>query len=239
MTNRWPILLTSVLLATIIAGSFVDPHAMVSPGKLMPAHRELEQDCFACHTPFIGAATSKCAACHVPSEIGLRSTKGAPLARNKSRIPFHQSLVEQTCTACHTDHMASGNIQHEAARFEHGLLKPELRGQCESCHVAPKDPLHSGPLPMTCSKCHATAGWKPSSFDHNRYFPLEGEHNVGCTSCHAGNDFKVYSCTGCHAHDKNRMIQEHLEEGIRSIDNCVRCHNGRGSTSREGGENDD
>jgi len=35
------------------------------------------------------------------------------------------------------------------------------------------------------------------------------------------------------------MIQEHLEEGIRNIDNCVRCHTARGLKAKEGGERGD
>jgi hypothetical protein len=58
-------------------------------------------------------------------------------------------------------------------------------------------------------------------------------------SCHAGNNFKTHTCTSCHAHEKSRMIEEHLEEGIRNIDNCVRCHTGRGLKSREGSESGD
>jgi hypothetical protein len=39
--SRWPWILSAVFLATVIAGSFLSPHVMVSPGKLMPAHRGL------------------------------------------------------------------------------------------------------------------------------------------------------------------------------------------------------
>lgn len=239
MMSRWPLVLSSLLLAAIIAGSFLYPHAMVSPGKLIPAHRELEQNCFACHLPFLGAAPDRCTTCHVPSAIGLRSTKGVLLTGKKGRVPFHQSLIQQNCMSCHSDHPPSSSSQMLAPIFAHALLKPELRNTCESCHVAPKDPLHSGPRLTSCSGCHQTSGWKPSSFDHSKYFPLTGDHNVGCLSCHAGNSYKTYTCVSCHAHEKSRMIQEHLEEGIRNINNCARCHNGRRSSKPEGGEDGD
>jgi mono/diheme cytochrome c family protein len=35
------------------------------------------------------------------------------------------------------------------------------------------------------------------------------------------------------------MIQEHLEEGIRNIDNCVSCHTASGLKAKEGGERGD
>jgi hypothetical protein len=239
MMNRWVWALSVFFLTTVIAGSFLYPHAMVSPGKLMAAHRDIEQNCFACHSPFTGVSDARCATCHVPSDIGLRSTKGVALVHKQSRVPFHQALIETNCTSCHSDHLVASPGQETPRRFHHRLLKPDLRGRCQSCHTAPKDPLHADPRPSTCRTCHSTAGWKPSSFDHSKYFPLTGDHNVGCLSCHAGNNFKTYTCVSCHAHEKSRMIQEHLEEGIRNIDNCVSCHTARGLKSREGSENGD
>jgi hypothetical protein len=237
--SRWPWILYAVFVATVVAASFLSPHVMVSPGKLMPPHRDLEQNCFACHSPFTGVSDARCATCHVPSNIGLRSTKGVALVRKQSRVPFHQALIETNCISCHSDHLVASPGQEAPRRFHHLLLKPDLRGKCESCHTAPKDPLHTGARPSTCSTCHSTAGWKPSSIDHSKYFPLTGDHNVGCVSCHAGNNFKTYTCTSCHAHEKSRMIEEHREEGIRNIDNCVSCHTARGLKSREGSESGD
>lgn len=236
MMNRWVWGLSLFFLTSVIAGSFLYPHVMVSPGKLMAAHRDLEQNCFACHSPFTGVSDARCATCHIPSEIGLRSTKGVVLVRKQSRVPFHQALIETNCTSCHSDHLVSSPGQETPRRFHHLLLKPDLRGKCESCHTAPKDTVHTGLSQATCSTCHSTAGWKPSSFDHSKYFPLTGDHNVGCVSCHAGGNFKTYTCVSCHAHEKSRMIEEHREEGIRNIDNCVSCHTARGLKSRQGRE---
>jgi hypothetical protein len=239
MMSRWPWILSAVFLTAVIAASFLYPHVMVSPGKLMAAHRDLEQNCFACHSPFTGVSDARCATCHVPSDIGLRTTKGVALVRKQSRVPFHQALIEKDCTSCHSDHLVASPGQETPRRFHHSLLKPELRSQCQSCHTAPKDTLHTALRPASCSTCHSTAGWKPSSFDHSKYFPLTGDHNVGCVSCHVGGNFKTHTCVSCHAHEKSRMIQEHLEEGIRNIDNCVSCHTASGLKAKEGGEKGD
>jgi hypothetical protein len=228
----WLWVLSTMFLAAFVVTAIAYPHAMVSPGKLSIAHRSIEQDCFACHEPLFGASADRCVTCHVPGDIGLRSTKGTPLTGGKVRVPFHQALVEGNCMACHSEHARVGSLQRT---FAHSLLKPDLRGQCQTCHVAPADAQHRGQI-APCATCHQSTSWKPATFDHAKFFPLEGDHNVACTTCHVGAVYKTYTCYGCHAHERNRMIAEHAEEGIRNIDNCVRCHNGSGLRAHEGRE---
>jgi hypothetical protein len=38
------------------------------------------------------------------------------------------------------------------------------------------------------------------------------------------NDYKKYTCYGCHEHTPANIRREHVEEGIRNFDNCVECH---------------
>lgn len=40
-----------IILLAVITAVFFYPHHMIAPGALMPAHVELQQDCFACHAP--------------------------------------------------------------------------------------------------------------------------------------------------------------------------------------------
>ena len=47
-------------LIAIVVLAVVYPSAMVSPGALVPAHAQLEGNCFACHAPLQGAATDRC-----------------------------------------------------------------------------------------------------------------------------------------------------------------------------------
>ena len=61
-----------IVLAVLV---FVYPHLMVGPGKLIPGHKQLETDCFACHAPLLGADSRRCLTCHKPEEIG-RSDHG-------------------------------------------------------------------------------------------------------------------------------------------------------------------
>jgi predicted CXXCH cytochrome family protein len=171
--------------------------------------------------------------CHRPADIGVRDSRGMLLAGDARRVPFHQALVEGDCTACHSEHGRAGSREKQVMPFEHSLLKANLRGTCQGCHKAPVDDLHAGGI-LPCAQCHQTSTWKPATFDHGEYFPLTGEHNAPCGSCHQGPGFKSYTCYGCHEHERSRMIAEHLEEGIRNIDGCVRCHNGAGLKGHDG-----
>lgn len=231
----------ALALAAIITIGFIRPHEMVSPGNLIPAHAALKNNCFACHAPFRGASAARCTACHRVSDIGLRTTRGVAIARSDRRPAFHQALIEPDCMACHSDHPRPRLIKSSGAKFDHALLRADARARCQSCHTAPRDNLHHGQA-LACATCHQPMHWKPATFDHSRYFLLDRHHNVACTTCHLGSDYRQYTCYGCHEHQQARIIAEHREEGITNLDNCVRCHRsarGEPEGEREGGERED
>jgi hypothetical protein len=223
MKRRWGLAVIAANLAAIILLAVLYPDLMVSPGPLMPAHQGLSRDCFACHAPFGGATSERCIACHAPAEIGLRTTTGLPIARPTERLPFHQSLASQDCLGCHSDHPSPGFAEISRTRFSHALLDPAVAARCASCHKPPADELHRG-LRANCSQCHGQEGWRPVRFDHDRYFVLDGPHDVPCATCHAGGRFSEYSCFGCHEHRPEPILAKHQEEGIRNIENCAACH---------------
>lgn len=233
MTPRWVWIGLSTVLAAILALAFLFPHQMVSPGDLQTAHAGLQQDCFACHDAFRGAAPERCVECHAVADIGRRTTKGAPIAWSRMP-PFHEALLEQDCMACHTDHPRPRLTRNLAPAFDHALLKLDMRSRCATCHGPPKDDLHRG-VTASCGQCHSTRAWKPASFEHSRYFSLAPPHDAKCSTCHVGGNYRTYTCYGCHEHQKARMEAEHLEEGIRNIQNCARCHR---SADDEHGEGD-
>lgn len=225
----------SLMLAAIIALSIARPHIFVSPGNLAPAHAELKNDCFACHTPFRGAASARCISCHAVADIGLRTTKGDALPANPKRRAFHQALIKADCLGCHREHASAGLAQRPGPIFDHVLLSPDARSKCQTCHEAPRDALHTGQT-MACATCHQPPHWKPATFDHRRFFPLEGAHTATCATCHPDGNYKRYTCYGCHEHDPARVIAQHREEGITNLNNCVRCHRNGRSEEGEGGE---
>jgi hypothetical protein len=201
---------------------FAFPHLMVGPGKLIPGHKDLEADCFACHAALTGAASERCVACHKPAEIGRLTSTGQPLAKPLTSTPFHQKLVSEDCVACHSDHAGVKRFRTYGG-FNHALLKKETRDLCHDCHKSPTDSLHRQ-ITGNCGQCHGQEKWLPATFDHNKYFELDRDHNDRCVTCHVRNDYDRYTCYGCHEHSQDNIRRKHVKEGIRDYDNCVECH---------------
>lgn len=180
-------------------------------------HQDLaEQDCTACHSDHRGmlpyrtirafshdvlpqAVRERCEGCHKGPADSLHRT------------------VAGNCLACHDQH------QWNPATFSHQMLGPKVLARCEGCHRAPGDTLHEG-ISGGCGSCHAQERWEPATFDHDKHFRLDHDHRGACTTCHVGNDYKRYTCYGCHEHSPDGIRAEHLEEGIRDYENCVQCH---------------
>ena len=207
---------------------------MIAPGPLIPAHAKIDANCFACHAPFAGVSAERCIACHKLADIGVRTTKNAAILKGGSTIAFHASLIESNCTACHTDHSGPQLVKAARHSFAHDLLRPDIRNKCAACHRAPANTLNRQ-AGSNCAQCHTQAAWKPATFDHRRFFTLAGPHDASCTTCHTAGDLTRYTCFVCHEHQPAQMRAGHAEEGIRNIENCVRCDRNGSGEGREGG----
>lgn len=220
--NRIVKIVLALNLAVFAVLSFVYPHLMVGPGKLIPGHVKLEADCFACHAPFTGINPQRCIACHKPADIGRLTTTGLPVLKPLTSTPFHQKLINNDCVACHSDHAGVKRFR-TTGHFDHALLDKLTGRECQSCHKAPKDNLHQQ-ITGQCSACHGQQKWTPATFDHRKYFELDRDHNVKCLTCHQGNDYSRYTCYGCHEHTQENIRRKHIKEGIRDYSNCTECH---------------
>jgi hypothetical protein len=239
MSNTLKFILAAILsvLAVLV---FSYPHLMVSPGKLIPGHKALKTNCFACHTPFGGSDSARCVTCHKPEKIGRLTTVGQPIKKPLTSVPFHQKLINQDCIACHSDH--AGVVRMRAkGHFNHDLLEKAFNDQCQTCHKPPGDSLHQQ-ITGNCSQCHNQGKWVPATFEHDKRFSLDAEHNTRCITCHANNDYSRYTCYGCHEHTPDNIRRKHIEEGVRDFSNCVKCHRsaneheiGGGNGENEGG----
>jgi hypothetical protein len=229
MKGRWLWIVIVANLLMLVALVFAYPHLMVGPGPLVPAHADLATDCFACHAPLRGASADRCIACHALPDIGLRTTKGVATktmlvaGANPLKTSFHQELTEQNCTACHSDHAGPKLTQRSHHLFSHALLRAATRDRCEACHAAPRNNMHQK-LSVGCAQCHTSAAWKPATFEHDKLFVLDNNHNASCATCHTDNDYNKYSCYGCHEHTPANVRRKHVEEGIQNFENCVACH---------------
>jgi hypothetical protein len=233
MMRRWVWFVVLLNLVALIALAFIYPHFMVSPGAVITGHADIATDCFACHAPLRGASPARCVTCHTLADIGLRSTQGEPIRNAKVKTSFHQELVEQNCMACHSDHAGPKLTQRSRKPFSHAMLGSTVREDCKTCHKAPVNNLHRLAT-GNCSQCHTQKAWKPATFDHAKSFVLDRDHNVACTTCHVNNDYKRYTCYGCHEHTVENIQRKHRKERISNIDNCVRCHRSADGEGREG-----
>lgn len=234
--SRFLKLILAFNLIVLAVLTFVYPHLMVSPGKLIAGHKLLETDCFACHAPLTGASPTRCVACHKVADIGRLTTAGLAIVKPRTATPFHQQLISQDCMACHSDH-AGVKRYHLQGRFDHGLLAQASRDQCQSCHKKPKDALHQQ-IDGNCLQCHTQQKWTPASFEHDKYFALDSDHNAACVTCHARSDYSRYNCYGCHEHTQANIRREHIEEGISKFDNCVECHRSANKHDIKGGKSE-
>jgi hypothetical protein len=220
-------------LAVLLGLVFFAPQLMVSPGKLTDAHGALAKDCFACHSPFVGATADKCTVCHKVADIGLKTTQGVAIDKEHKAVAFHQHLTEADCIACHSEHRGVQPFR-PVGRFSHELLQPAVQQQCEGCHRKPGDALHRK-ISDACGQCHTPERWKPATFDHERYFRLllEPTQQRECDGCHRKPDDGLHqqisgNCGQCHSqerwkpatfdHDRYfRFDRHHTTE-------CITCH---------------
>lgn len=237
MRRRWVLAIIAANAIALVALAFVYPHLMVGPGTLAAGHADLATDCFACHAPFRGASAERCITCHALADIDVkRSGKSVGAGAAGTTTPFHRDLLSKDCMACHTDHAAPRLTQTTRRSFAHALLAPAVAAQCVSCHAPPEAASHRD-LGTACATCHRTSGWKPASFDHDKYFVLDRHHNVSCVTCHAEADRHRTTCFGCHEHQPEQIRREHRKEGILDVSHCVGCH--RSASGKPHGGDDD
>lgn len=216
------LIIVAINIGILVLLAILLPQMMIAPGATIDAHSEIANDCFACHTPFIGSTPNKCTACHKVSEIGIRTTKGLLIPKEKKNVAFHQELIEEDCVACHSDHKGVQAFR-PIDQFSHELLQSGTREQCGACHANPDDSLHRK-IKGNCGQCHTQDAWLPAVLNHDEYFRFDRHHDAECEVCHIGGNYSDYTCYGCHEHSRSKIRGEHVEEGIYDYENCVKCH---------------
>ena len=196
----------AIILAIIVfcvGLSYLFPHAMLNPGELVQGHQDLNSKCLSCHTAFSGISNDKCISCHKLSEIGKDTLQGMDSTGNKAKTIFHQHLLNQECSSCHTDHkgIKPGML---ISSFKHEMLSQSILTNCASCHNKPVDNLHKL-LSTNCGSCHNSSGWKlAGTFNHDM---IQGVDKTNCTSCHQKptdtyHQLLTTGCNKCHSTSK-------------------------------------
>jgi len=192
-------------------------------------------DCIKCHANGYANTSTTCVSCHKANALATTN-------------PNHTAANFLTaCESCHTTSGWTPTKYVHPTTFKltggHGGLtcnNCHAKGYagtsttCVSCHLADynatKSPAHaSSSFSTNCVTCHTTIAWVPSTFNHETYFPIKtGKHTgISCVECHnnVGN-YKVFTCTNCHEHNKTDMDKEHKGESgyVWNSTNCYNCH---------------
>jgi len=203
---------------------------------LTGAHTSL--NCLDCHSQGYTGTPTACDACHHDNFTGADN-------------PIHTApSFSLTCTVCHNTAAWSPSSFNHDTQTSYPLTGAHLSATCALCHANgvysgtssdcygchqanfnnANNPIHTAPsFSYTCTVCHNTAAWSPSSFDHSTQtnYPLTGAHiSAACAPCHANG---VYSgtptdCYGCHqANFNNANNPIHTAPSFSYT--CTVCHN--------------
>lgn len=180
-------------------------------------------DCINCHEDIHqGKLDRSCERCHTARgwTVFNRLT-----AHANTSFPLFGAHASLDCQACHT-----GEVEGE-----YSFLKSE----CIDCHQADFERAASPPhtqmdFEARCEDCHTLASWQPANFSqHESYFPIFSGHHAGvwsdCEICHSTpQNYRIFSCFGCHEHSRDRMDGAHSRVRGYTYDSnaCYSCHPG-------------
>ncbi len=197
------------------------------------SHAELANQCGACHVaPWSQEhMADRCMACHTEIRDELSDAtslhgvlmEGSGLRCRDCHTEHHGPTAPLTV-------MKTTRFPHEVVGFSLAAHQQRRDGSafaCEDCHgqdVTTFDPLvceschgrldasftwkHVEAFGAGCLSCHDGTGAYGKQFDHNAFFPLEGQHaDLSCAACHRGMHTldalrsTPQSCYGCHKQD--------------------------------------
>ena len=169
MSRRTVVFLLIALL--VVAGlSFIAAEQWIAPGHPTAGHEKIAHDCFACHQPFQGTPTERCATCHDFTKNNGR------LQPKTALLVLHREFSGQECTSCHAGHLTR-EVTSATPRFDHSWFFP-LEGPhdtaCKTCHIS------DGYRSYSCTGCHEHSPDRLA-----REHAEEGIRNLDhCVRCH-------------------------------------------------------
>lgn len=189
-------------------------------------YSDTNPECISCHQPDYLATTNPN---HVASNFPVTcnychtlSPGWKPANFDHTSFPLTLGHSTPACTDCHT----SGNFS-------------DTPTDCYACHQSDytntSNPNHNSlGFATNCTECHTTnPGWTPASYKQHdtQSFPIYSGKHKGvwslCTECHTNSSsYSVFSCIGCHEHNKTNMDEIHQEESGYSYNStsCFSCH---------------
>jgi hypothetical protein len=200
--------------------------------------------------PLTGAHTTvACAQCHVNGQFhGTPADCYTCHLTNYAQVTDPNHVVgnyNHTCTICHsTTAWSPATIDHSTTAFPltgaHTTVACALchvNGQfngtttdCYTCHTTNYNNAanhQSSQYPHTCTTCHNTTAWQPSTFNHaTTAFPLTGAHiTTACQLCHVNGQFAgtPSDCYFCHQTDYNGATNPN-HNAAHFPTACQTCH---------------
>jgi hypothetical protein len=171
--------------------------------------------CVSCHAEpvvHLGKFGNECAGCHSTATWKGGSLTRAGLAHfdhNTTAFKLTGKHTSVECKSCHVNNTFKGTAQ-----------------TCVSCHAEPA--VHLGEFGTDCTGCHSTATWQGAVFAHK--FPINHGNKKrasACVTCHTTPDYQVYTCYGCHEHERTKIARKHREVRLRPgllLEHCAKCH---------------
>lgn len=170
----------------------------------------IPSDCYSCHqSNYQGAPnhvlsnfSTDCRQCHNTSDW-------TQAVIDHSFFPLTAGHSNLSCAQCHT----SGSVG-------------SIPSDCYSCH---QDKYQTAPNHVSsgfshdCLGCHTTTTWLGATFTHA--FPLTGNHNLSCTTCHLGGNTSTFTCLNT-CHSKSNTDSHHSDVRNYTYDSaaCYTCH---------------
>ena len=163
--------------------------------------------------------STECATCHTTT-----AWRPATFDHSKASFPLTGAHLSAQCALCHKNGIYTGT--------------PNTCGNA-GCHLtqynATASPSHiAAAFPLECQVCHTTTAWKPSTWNHDPYFPISAGsvHSPGrwnaCTDCHTvPTTYTAFSCINCHEHSSQTNVDGH-HTGVAGYSYnsaaCYHCH---------------
>ena len=189
-----------------------------------------------------GHALADCTQCHVNgSFVGLSPDCYSCHSANYQTAPAHvANNYSLNCEQCHSinawtpaafEHsffaLTGGHGGLNCSQCHIGDVYTGLSPDCYSCHSAnyqsAPDHVALG-FSQDCMQCHTINAWVPANFQHT--FPLVGNHNVSCVTCHDSGSTQIFTCFNCHEHRQSEADDEHSGVSGYSYNSqaCYQCH---------------
>ncbi|UCE24955.1 MAG: hypothetical protein JSU74_02580, partial [Candidatus Zixiibacteriota bacterium] len=181
----------------------------------------ISTDCVSCHKDLHeGKLGANCAKCHTTDGFTVFNIEDIHAETNFPLMGRH-ALAD--CQSCHKG-LPRGDLSFKTTR-------------CVECHqqlfLEVTSPNHvAAGFSSDCDECHQMSSWRPALLaDHDAFFPIFSGEHAGewddCNTCHINpEDYRDFSCFGCHEHNRSDTDQDHA--GIPGYSynsqDCYLCH---------------